>query len=68
MVELPRVKLAVLEVPTAVAVLRYLAVRFAEHPWREEYPALAALSDRLEARPSFAATTPVPQNIVEAVV
>ena len=49
-------------------VLRYLAVRFAEHPWREEYPALAALSDRLEARPSFAATTPVPQNIVEAVV
>ena len=49
-------------------VLRYLAVRFAEHPWRQEYPALAALSDRLEARPSFAATTPMPQNIVEAVV
>jgi glutathione S-transferase len=43
-------------------------VRFAEHPWRQEYPALAALSDRLEARPSFAATAPVPQNIVEAVV
>ncbi len=49
-------------------VLRYLAVRFAEHPWRNDHPALAALSDGLEQRPSFAATTPVPQMITEAVV
>ena len=49
-------------------VLRYLSVRYAEHPWRERHPALAALSDGLELRPSFAATTPVPQMITEAVV
>lgn len=52
----------------AGTVLRYLSVRFAEHPWRNDYPALAALSDGLEQRPSFAATTPVPQMITEAVV
>lgn len=52
----------------AGTVLRYLAVRFAEHPWRTDFPALAALSDGLEQRPSFAATTPVPQMITEAVV
>lgn len=52
----------------AGTVLRYLAVRFAEHPWRTDYPALAALSDGLEQRPSFAATAPVPQMITEAVV
>lgn len=52
----------------AGTVLRYLSVRFAEHPWRQDFPALAALSDRLELRPSFAATVPVPQSITEAVV
>ena len=35
-------------------VLRYLDVRFPEHPWRQQYPNLVALSARLEARPSFA--------------
>jgi glutathione S-transferase len=48
--------------------LRYLQVRFAEFDWPARYPALAAMSARLEARPSFAATVPVPQTIVEKVV
>ena len=49
-------------------VLRYLEVRYAEHPWRDDHSNLAAMSDRLESRPSFAATVPVPQTITEAVV
>ena len=49
-------------------VLRYLDVRFPEHPWRSEHPNLAALSARLEARPSFAATVPVAQVISDKVV
>ena len=52
----------------AGTVLRYLAVRFAEFDWEAMYPALAAMSARLEARPSFAATVPVPQVIREKVV
>lgn len=52
----------------AGTVLRYLAVRYAEHPWRDTHPELAALSNRLEERPSFAVTVPIPQNITEAVV
>ena len=48
--------------------LRYLAVRFAEFDWGAMYPVLAALSARLEARDSFAATVPVPQVISEKVV
>lgn len=49
-------------------VLRYLDVRFPEHPWRSQHPNLVALSARLEARPSFAATVPVPQVIGDKVV
>ena len=49
-------------------VLRYLDVRFPEHHWRQQYPNLVALSARLEARPSFAATVPVPQTISDKVV
>jgi len=49
-------------------VLRYLDVRFPEHPWRSQYPNLVALSARLEARPSFAGTVPVPQVISDKVV
>ena len=49
-------------------VLRYLDVRFPEHPWRQHYPNLVALSARLEARPSFAGTVPVPQTISDKVV
>lgn len=52
----------------AGTVLRYLDVRFPEHPWRAQYPNLVALSARLEARPSFAATVPVPQVISDKVV
>ena len=48
--------------------LRYLAVRFSEFDWGAMYPALAAMSARLEARASFAATVPVPQMISEKVV
>lgn len=52
----------------AGAALRYLDLRFAELGWRPRHPKLAALSDRLEERPSFAATVPVPQLIREKVV
>lgn len=49
-------------------VLGYIAMRWPDHPWRECHPKLAAYSDRIEQRPSFAATRPTPQNIVAAVV
>ncbi|UPY37705.1 glutathione S-transferase N-terminal domain-containing protein [Sediminicoccus sp. KRV36] len=52
----------------AGTVLRYLSVRFAEYDWPAAHPALAAMSARLELRPSFAATVPVPQNITEKIV
>lgn len=48
-------------------VLKYIDVRWPENPWRAEYPNLAAYSDRLEQRPSFAATVPVPQIIRDKV-
>ncbi|MBK1660165.1 glutathione S-transferase C-terminal domain-containing protein [Paracraurococcus ruber] len=48
--------------------LRYLDVRFPEHPWRSQYPNLVALSARLEQRPSFAGSVPVPQVISDKVV
>lgn len=48
--------------------LGYLTVRFAEFDWRSLYPYLAAFSDRLEQRPSFAMSRPVPQTIKDAVV
>lgn len=50
------------------ALLGYLRVRWPQIVWMDRYPGLARLSDRLEARPSFAATRPVPQTIVDAVV
>jgi glutathione S-transferase len=50
------------------ALLGYLRVRWPAYPWAEQYPDLARLSDRLEARPSFAATRPVAQTIRDAVV
>ncbi len=52
----------------AGTVLRYLAVRYPEFDWAGRFPALAVMSTRLEARPSFQATAPVPQTITEAVV
>lgn len=47
--------------------VRYLDVRFPENEWRARYSNLVALSDRLEARPSFAATVPVAQVIRDKV-
>ena len=49
-------------------VCRYLDVRFAEHPWRQAHPALAAYSGRMERRPSFAGSVPVAQVISDKVV
>lgn len=48
--------------------LGYLALRYPELPWRERHPALAALSDRLETRSSFAASVPTPQVFADRVV
>lgn len=46
----------------------YLSVRFPEFGWRDAYPDLAALSERLETRESFRNSVPVPQMISDAVV
>ena len=48
-------------------VLRYLDVRWPDNPWRREHPNLATYSDRLEERPSFGQTVPVPQIIRDKV-
>jgi glutathione S-transferase len=48
--------------------LGYLAVRFAEFDWRALYPELSAFRDRMEQRPSFVGSRPVPQTIKDAVV
>ncbi len=48
--------------------LGYLSVRFPEFDWRSQCPDLAAFSTRIEARPSFANTTPVRQVISDRVV
>lgn len=48
--------------------LGYLSVRFAELPWRADYPHLAAHSDKLEARASFRNSVPYPQTISDKVV
>ena len=46
----------------------YMAVRFPELPWRTQYPDLAALSDRLEQRPSFRNSVPSVQKITDKIV
>lgn len=46
----------------------YLAVRFAEFDWRSLHPNLAACSDRLAERPSFATTMPYAQTFQDKVV
>ena len=46
----------------------YLGVRFAELDWRALYPSLAAFCHRMEQRPSFVTSRPVPQIIKDAVV
>lgn len=52
----------------AGTVLAYLSVRLAEFDWRALHPNLAAFSDRMEERASFAASRPVAQVIKDAVV
>jgi len=51
----------------AGTLLRYLTVRWPAKPWRDQYPNLAAYSDRLELRPSFKNSVPVPQVIRDRV-
>ena len=46
----------------------YMTVRFPELPWRTQYPNLAALSDRLEQRPSFKNSVPSAQKISDKIV
>ena len=46
----------------------YMGVRFPELPWRTQYPDLAALSDRLEQRPSFENSVPSVQKIIDKIV
>ena len=46
----------------------FMAVRFPELPWRTQYPDLAALSDRLEQRPSFKNSVPSVQKITDKFV
>ncbi len=43
--------------------LAYVDFRVADHQWRADHPALVAFSEKLEARPSFQATRPAPQEI-----
>ena len=52
----------------AGTVCRYLDVRFPEYPWRTRHPGLSAYSDRMEGRPSFQGSVPVPQKISDKVV
>jgi glutathione S-transferase len=52
----------------AGTVLAYLTVRFAELDWQATHPALLRLHQKLEQRPSFQATYPVPQVISDRVV
>ena len=47
--------------------LRYITVRWPDNAWRALYPHLAVYSDRLEERPSFSSTRPVPQVIRDRV-
>lgn len=46
----------------------YLRVRFGEFDWMRLYPDLEAYCQRLETRPSFAASVPSPQVITDKVV
>ena len=52
----------------AGSALGYLDVRFAHKDWRAAHPNLAAYTEALFARPSFAATVPAAQMIRDKVV
>ena len=48
----------------AACALAYVDTRIPDVAWRTKHPGLVAFSNRLESRPSFAATRPEPQDIV----
>jgi glutathione S-transferase len=48
--------------------LGYLSVRFPEFGWQTLYPKLATYGARMEARPSFQGSVPVPQKISDKVM
>jgi len=47
---------------------RYLDVRSLDYPWRQTHPKLSEYSDRIEKRPSFVGSVPVPKMISDKVV
>lgn len=49
-------------------VFAYLTVRAPDIDWRSAHPNLGAFSDRMEKRPSFSGSVPVPQKISDKVV
>ncbi|KAL1297071.1 hypothetical protein AAFC00_004658 [Neodothiora populina] len=50
------------------SVCGYLAVRWPEHGWKEQYPGLKKHWEMLETRRSFKDTVPSPQKITDTVV
>ncbi|QIW95585.1 hypothetical protein AMS68_001103 [Peltaster fructicola] len=52
----------------AGSVLGYLAVRWPDHNWRQQYPVLEKYWQGLDTRPSFANTRPSPQTISDKIV
>ena len=52
----------------AATAVGYINVRYPEMRWREDYPDLAAFSDRMEMRPSLKNSAPYAQKIADKVV
>lgn len=50
------------------SVLGWLTLRFSDHPWRSQHPALNRYWEGLEARKSFAETRPSPQTPKDSIV
>lgn len=46
----------------------YMSVRWPQMNWRAQYPSLAKHNDRMDLRPSFSTTRPVPQVIADRVM
>lgn len=47
---------------------KYLSVRWPDYDWRTRHPNLAAYSDRMEQRPSFQDSVPMPQTFKDRIV
>ncbi len=52
----------------AGTVTKYFSIRWPEYQWRDQYPNLAAYSDRMEQRPSFQGSVPYPQTFKDKIV